>query len=38
MSAYPHARFLLSAASPAQFPADRGIEVAFAGRSNAGKS
>ena len=38
MSAYPHARFLLSAASPAQFPTDRGIEVAFAGRSNAGKS
>jgi GTP-binding protein len=38
MSAYPHARFLLSAASPAQFPPDRGVEVAFAGRSNAGKS
>src|ERR1700733_3704025 len=29
---------MLSAASPAQFPADRGAEVAFAGRSNAGKS
>jgi GTP-binding protein len=38
VSAYPHARFLLSAASPAQFPPDRGVEVAFAGRSNAGKS
>lgn len=31
-------RFLLSAAAPAQFPADVGAEVAFAGRSNAGKS
>ncbi|HKZ74072.1 MAG TPA: ribosome biogenesis GTP-binding protein YihA/YsxC, partial [Steroidobacteraceae bacterium] len=38
MSAFPHARFLVSAADPAQFPADRGVEVAFAGRSNAGKS
>lgn len=38
VSAYPNARFLLSAASPAQFPADRGVEIAFAGRSNAGKS
>jgi GTP-binding protein len=38
MSAFPHARFLVSAASPAQFPADRGVEAAFAGRSNAGKS
>ena len=28
----------MSAAAPAQFPADRGSEVAFAGRSNAGKS
>ena len=32
------AQFLLSAADPAQFPADFGAEVAFAGRSNAGKS
>jgi GTP-binding protein len=38
VSAYPNARFLLSAASPAQFPPDRGVEIAFAGRSNAGKS
>ncbi len=30
--------FMLSAAAPEQFPADRGAEVAFAGRSNAGKS
>lgn len=29
---------MLSAAAPGQFPADEGIEVAFAGRSNAGKS
>ena len=29
---------MLSAAAPAQFPADLGVEVAFAGRSNAGKS
>ncbi|HTY95385.1 MAG TPA: ribosome biogenesis GTP-binding protein YihA/YsxC [Steroidobacteraceae bacterium] len=29
---------MLSAAAGAQFPADRGVEVAFAGRSNAGKS
>jgi len=31
-------RFLTSAAAPGQFPADQGAEVAFAGRSNAGKS
>jgi len=29
---------MLSVAAPAQFPADDGSEVAFAGRSNAGKS
>ena len=29
---------MLGAASPGQFPADQGIEVAIAGRSNAGKS
>ena len=28
----------MSAAAPEQYPADRGAEVAFAGRSNAGKS
>lgn len=38
MSTYPAARFLISAADPAQFPGDVGQEVAFAGRSNAGKS
>jgi len=35
---FSQARFLISAASPAQFPPDRGAEVAFVGRSNAGKS
>jgi GTP-binding protein len=38
MSRFPDAHFLVSAAAPAQFPADFGAEVAFAGRSNAGKS
>jgi GTP-binding protein len=38
MSIYPRAQFLISAAAPAQFPADIGVEVAFAGRSNSGKS
>jgi len=35
---FPNVRFVLSAAQPSQFPADRGAEVAFAGRSNSGKS
>jgi len=38
MSQYPAARFLTSADEPRQFVPDRGCEVAFAGRSNAGKS
>jgi GTP-binding protein len=38
MSRFPKAQFLLSVAAVPQFPADRGAEVAFAGRSNAGKS
>jgi GTP-binding protein len=38
MSRFQHAKFLVSAAAPAQFPPDVGAEVAFAGRSNAGKS
>jgi GTP-binding protein len=38
MSRFQQAEFLISAAAPAQFPADVGSEVAFAGRSNAGKS
>ena len=32
------AHFVLSAAKPSQLPADSGAEIAFAGRSNAGKS
>jgi GTP-binding protein len=38
MSAYASARFLTSANHPGQFVDDTGREVAFAGRSNAGKS
>jgi len=43
MSAYENnpfraARFLTSAHNASQFPSDVGLEVAFAGRSNAGKS
>lgn len=38
MSRFPQVHFLLSAADARQFPADLGSEVAFAGRSNAGKS
>ncbi len=38
MSRFAEARFLISAASAGQFPPDRGREVAFAGRSNSGKS
>ena len=38
MSVFPDARFLTSAHEPHQFVADIGVEVAFAGRSNAGKS
>jgi len=38
MSQYPDAQFVLSADAPAHFPPDDGIEVAVAGRSNAGKS
>ncbi len=36
--AYQHARFLTSAAQLTQLPPDEDFEVAFAGRSNAGKS
>jgi GTP-binding protein len=35
---YPKATFLLSAARLSQLPPDEGVEVAFVGRSNAGKS
>jgi len=38
VSQYPHAALILSAADARQFPQDGGAEVAFAGRSNAGKS
>jgi GTP-binding protein len=38
MSQYPEARFIKSANAPLQFVPDTGAEVAFAGRSNAGKS
>ena len=38
MSQYPHARFISSANKASQFLPDEGREVAFAGRSNAGKS
>jgi GTP-binding protein len=34
----PHAHFLTSAAAPAGFPPEAGPEIAFAGRSNVGKS
>ena len=38
MSTLSQAEFVISANRPAQFPPDKGSEVAFAGRSNAGKS
>jgi GTP-binding protein len=38
MAAYPHVRFLKSANEASQFCEDFGAEVAFAGRSNSGKS
>jgi GTP-binding protein len=38
MPHFPESRFISSAWQPHQFPADEGTEVAFAGRSNAGKS
>jgi len=38
MSLYPSASYLTGAYEPWQFCPDTGVEVAFAGRSNAGKS
>jgi GTP-binding protein len=38
VSLFPQIKFLLSVASPGQFPPDHGVEIAMAGRSNAGKS
>ncbi|MBK2027280.1 YihA family ribosome biogenesis GTP-binding protein [Allofrancisella guangzhouensis] len=35
---YHHAKYIMGAAKVTQLPEDIGIEVAFAGRSNAGKS
>ena len=35
---YHHTEFVMSALSPHELPPDQGAEVAFAGRSNAGKS
>ncbi len=38
MPHFPESRFITSSWQPHQFPPDEGAEVAFAGRSNAGKS
>src|SRR6202022_5157062 len=38
MSIYPHVKFLTSAAEAHQLAPDMGREIAFAGRSNSGKS
>jgi GTP-binding protein len=38
MPQFPEAQFLTSAWQPRQFPLDEGREIAFVGRSNAGKS
>jgi GTP-binding protein len=38
MSIYPHLKFLTSAAEAHQLAPDEGREIAFAGRSNSGKS
>ncbi len=38
MSIFPSVRFLTSAAEPPQLAPDIGQEIAFAGRSNSGKS
>ena len=38
LSAFLQARFLTSAANPQDFPSEAGPELAFAGRSNVGKS
>ena len=38
MSQFPDAKFVMSANDPKQFLPDKGVEVAVAGRSNAGKS
>jgi GTP-binding protein len=38
MSTYPHVKFVTSAAEAQQLAPDTGREIAFAGRSNSGKS
>jgi GTP-binding protein len=38
MSNYPNVKFMTSAAEPNQLATDSGREIAFAGRSNSGKS
>ncbi len=38
MAYYPDVSYLTGAWSATQFPADTGVEIAFAGRSNSGKS
>ena len=38
MSTYPSVKFVTSAAEAHQFAPDDGREIAFAGRSNSGKS
>ena len=38
MATYPSVKFVTSAAEPHQLAADTGREIAFAGRSNSGKS
>jgi GTP-binding protein len=38
VSLFPKVEFLISAAAPFQLPPDMGMEIAVAGRSNAGKS
>jgi len=38
LNAFQHIRYVASAAEPQQLPPDWGAEVAFVGRSNAGKS
>lgn len=38
MSYYPTVEYLTGAMQAVQFPTDEGVEVAFAGRSNSGKS
>jgi len=38
LAPFRRARFLVSAAKPQDFPPERGPELAFAGRSNVGKS